>query len=65
MDTTLLKPMLDRLYGDFNYPDSAADPIQIVRRFDRADDREVVATLIHLLASSADRRGDSPQSVAP
>src|SRR5438034_7660796 len=37
-----LKPTLDRLYAEFNYPDSAADPIQIVRRYDRADDREVV-----------------------
>src|SRR5438105_1946613 len=27
-----LKPVLDRLYESFNYPDSAADPIQIVRR---------------------------------
>jgi uncharacterized protein (TIGR02757 family) len=35
--------MLDRLYTEFNYPDSAADPIQIVRRYQRADDREVVA----------------------
>jgi uncharacterized protein (TIGR02757 family) len=38
-----LKPVLDRLYTEFNYPDSAADPIQIVRRYQRADDREVVA----------------------
>ena len=37
-----MKPLLDRLYSDFNYPDSAADPIQIVRRYERADDREVV-----------------------
>ena len=39
----LLKPTLDRLYADFNVPDSAADPIQIVRRYERPDDREVVA----------------------
>ena len=38
-----LKAQLDRLYHDFNYPDSAADPIQIVRRYERADDQEVVA----------------------
>jgi uncharacterized protein (TIGR02757 family) len=38
-----LKPVLDRLYTEFNYPDSATDPIQIVRRYQRADDREVVA----------------------
>ena len=31
---SLLKPTLDRLYADFNYPDSATDPIQIVRRYD-------------------------------
>ena len=33
---------LDELYASFNYPDSAADPIQIVRRYPRADDREAV-----------------------
>lgn len=38
----LLKPTLDRLYDSFNIPDSATDPIQIVRRFARGDDREVV-----------------------
>ena len=31
-----LKSALDRLYSDFNYPDSATDPIQIVRRYDAA-----------------------------
>jgi uncharacterized protein (TIGR02757 family) len=39
----VLKAQLDRLYHDFNYPDSAADPIQIVRRYERKDDQEVVA----------------------
>lgn len=38
-----LKSTLDRLYRGFNYPDSATDPIQIVRRYSRSDDREVVA----------------------
>lgn len=33
---------LDELYASFNHPDSAADPIQIVRRYPRADDREAV-----------------------
>jgi uncharacterized protein (TIGR02757 family) len=42
LQNTLLKPELDRLYTGFNYPDSAADPIQIVRRYQRPDDREVV-----------------------
>jgi uncharacterized protein (TIGR02757 family) len=45
-----LKPTLDALYASFNYPDSATDPIQIVRRFDRADDREVVGFCAGALA---------------
>src|SRR5262245_24511930 len=45
-----LKPTLDRLYADFNYPDSATDPIQIVRRFERSDDREVVGFFAASLA---------------
>jgi uncharacterized protein (TIGR02757 family) len=39
----VLKPALDRLYDSFNYPDSARDPIQIVRRYPQLDDREVIA----------------------
>jgi uncharacterized protein (TIGR02757 family) len=46
----LLKPALDRLYASFNYPDSALDPIQIVRRYERVDDREVVAFIAAGLA---------------
>jgi uncharacterized protein (TIGR02757 family) len=34
---------LDRLYDAFNAPDAALDPIQIVRRYPRVDDREIVA----------------------
>ena len=45
-----LKDTLDRLYADFNYPDSATDPIQIVRRFERRDDREVVGFCASALA---------------
>jgi uncharacterized protein (TIGR02757 family) len=45
-----LKPVLDRLYAEFNYPDSATDPIQIVRRFSRPDDREVVGFIAASLA---------------
>jgi uncharacterized protein (TIGR02757 family) len=41
-ESKALKPVLDRLYADFNFPDSATDPIQIVRRYQRHDDREVV-----------------------
>jgi uncharacterized protein (TIGR02757 family) len=47
---TDLKPVLDRLYAEFNYPHSATDPIQIVRRFERADDREVVGFVAASLA---------------
>jgi uncharacterized protein (TIGR02757 family) len=43
IDKTRLKPTLDALYASFNVADSATDPIQIVRRFERPDDREVVA----------------------
>jgi uncharacterized protein (TIGR02757 family) len=50
LETTGLGPALDRLYTSFNYADSATDPIQIVRRFDRADDREVVAFCAAALA---------------
>jgi uncharacterized protein (TIGR02757 family) len=45
-----LKPLLDRLYESFNAVDSAADPIQIVRRYDRRDDREVVGFCAAALA---------------
>jgi uncharacterized protein (TIGR02757 family) len=45
-----LKPALDQLYADFNYADSAADPIQIVRRFARDDDREIVGFIAAALA---------------
>jgi uncharacterized protein (TIGR02757 family) len=45
-----LKPILDRLYADFNHPDSAADPIQIVRRFSEDADREAVGFVAASLA---------------
>jgi uncharacterized protein (TIGR02757 family) len=45
-----LKPVLDRLYTEFNHADSPADPIQIVRRFSRADDREIVGFIAAALA---------------
>ena len=45
-----LKPTLDRLYAEFNYPDSATDPIQIVRRFTAPEDREVVGFCAAALA---------------
>lgn len=46
----MLKPTLDRLYDSFNIPDAATDPIQIVRRYAAADDREVVGFLAAGLA---------------
>jgi len=45
-----LRSTLERLYADFNYPDSATDPIQIVRRYTRSDDREVVGFVAAALA---------------
>jgi uncharacterized protein (TIGR02757 family) len=46
----MLKARLDELYTGFNHPESARDPIQIVRRFDRLEDREVVAFIAAGLA---------------
>jgi uncharacterized protein (TIGR02757 family) len=46
----MLKSQLDQLYATFNYPDSVTDPIQIVRRFERPDDREVVGFCAAALA---------------
>jgi uncharacterized protein (TIGR02757 family) len=45
-----LKPALDGLYAGFNHPDSATDPIHIVRRFERDDDREIVGFIAAALA---------------
>ena len=50
MQKPQLKPVLDQLYADFNHPDSATDPIHIVRRFQRNDDREVVGFIAGALA---------------
>ena len=38
-----MKAALDALYTDFNGPDAALDPIQIVRRYSKVADREIVA----------------------
>ncbi len=46
----MLKSHLDRLYQSFNHPESALDPIQIVRRYPRLDDREVVGFIAAGLA---------------
>ncbi len=50
ISSLLLKTSLDRLYAEFNYPDSATDPIHIVRRFERPDDREIVGFCAAALA---------------
>ena len=45
-----LKPSLDRLYDGFNAPESALDPIQIVRRYRRLEDRELIGFIAAGLA---------------
>ena len=50
LQTAGLGQALDQLYTSFNFADSATDPIQIVRRFDRPDDREVVGFCAAALA---------------
>ena len=49
-DREVLKASLDRLYLAFNFPESAPDPIHIVRRYARLDDREIVAFVAAALA---------------
>ena len=45
-----MKSALDALYTSFDHPESALDPIQIVRRYGRLEDREVVAFIAAGLA---------------
>jgi len=45
-----MKAALDSLYASFNFPESALDPIQIVRRYEALEDREVVAFIAGGLA---------------
>jgi uncharacterized protein (TIGR02757 family) len=45
-----LKQRLDRLYDEFNETHSVSDPIWTVRRYDRAEDREVVGFCAAALA---------------
>lgn len=49
-DHKVLAAPLDRLYRSFDHPESALDPIQIVRRYPRVDDREIVAYIAAGLA---------------
>jgi uncharacterized protein (TIGR02757 family) len=50
VDEPALKATLDNLYAGFDYADSAADPIQIVRRFERPEDCEIVGFCAAALA---------------
>lgn len=45
-----LQTRLDELYASFNFPESAFDPIQVVRRYDRLEDRELIAFIAAGLA---------------
>jgi len=45
-----LRPVLDRLYADFNAEHSVADPVWMVRRYAHPDDQEVVAFIAAALA---------------
>jgi uncharacterized protein (TIGR02757 family) len=45
-----LRPRLEMIYEQFNDAQSVSDPVQIVRRFTRADDREVVGFCAAALA---------------
>ncbi|MEX2271771.1 MAG: TIGR02757 family protein, partial [Vicinamibacterales bacterium] len=47
---TVLKAALDRLYESFNAPDSAFDPVQVVQRYPRIDDREIVGFVASAVA---------------
>ncbi len=50
LSSLALRGALDSLYAGFNHPDSALDPVQIVRRYERTDDREIVAFVAAALA---------------
>jgi uncharacterized protein (TIGR02757 family) len=47
---TGLAPRLERLYEDYNREDSATDPVQIVRRYARREDQEVIGFCAAALA---------------
>jgi uncharacterized protein (TIGR02757 family) len=46
----LLKRRLDTLYASFDAPDAAADPVNLVRRFRAAEDREIAGFCAAALA---------------
>jgi len=47
---TLLRPALEALYVSYNADRSVADPVWVVHRYERPDDREVVAFIAAALA---------------
>jgi uncharacterized protein (TIGR02757 family) len=47
---TEFRERLDDLYAEFNHPESAFDPIQVVRRYARVEDRELIAFIAAGLA---------------
>ena len=49
-DLARLRAQLDRLHDGYNVPDSAADPVQFVWKYDDPRDREVVAAIASGLA---------------
>lgn len=49
-DRDRMRAALDHLYDGFNAPDSAVDPVQIVRRYPDVRDREIVAFVAAALA---------------
>lgn len=45
-----LKRELDRLYDSFNAPDSAFDPVQVVQKYPRVEDREIIGFIASAVA---------------
>jgi uncharacterized protein (TIGR02757 family) len=72
MPPAALGPRLDRLYGEYNREDAAADPVQIVRRYTDPRDQEVVgfcagalafgrvASVLNTIETLAEVLGDAP-----
>ncbi len=75
LTVSALKFALDRLYDSFNAPDSAFDPVQVVQRYPRLEDREIVgfvasavafgrvASVVNSTNAICDVLGDRPASL--
>ena len=57
-DLVGLKARLDEVYESFNAPESAADPVEIVRRFPDPADRDWKAAMRRRALSVRDARVD-------